>query len=95
MRGRAQVKTILAGAVLAALTAACAPRVTTDAEGVTMGAGPDRTGAPEAPAFDRSVPPEIGPPPAMKVPAFHRFELSNGLPVVLVEQHELPLVTVE
>lgn len=51
------------------------------------------------PAFtqvpDRSKPPEIGPPPSMKLPPIQRFKLSNGLRVVLMEKHEVPLVHVE
>ncbi|MHC4149650.1 MAG: M16 family metallopeptidase [Planctomycetota bacterium] len=43
---------------------------------------------------DRSSPPELGPPPAMKLPGVQRFELDNGLPVVLMEKHEIPLVQV-
>lgn len=47
-----------------------------------------------AQAVDRSHPPEIGPPPAFAPPPVHRFALSNGLPVYLVEKHEVPLVQV-
>ena len=48
---------------------------------------------PQAP--DRSKPPEIGPPPSMKLPPIQRFKLSNGLPIVLVEKHDVPLVHIE
>ena len=44
---------------------------------------------------DRSKPPELGPPPALKLPAIQHLKLSNGLPVVLMEKHDLPLVQVE
>jgi predicted Zn-dependent peptidase len=46
-------------------------------------------------APDRSKPPELGPPQAMQLPAIQHFKLSNGIPVVLMEKHELPLVQVE
>jgi zinc protease len=40
---------------------------------------------------DRSAPPRVGPPPALKLPAIQKQELSNGLAVWIVEQHEVPL----
>jgi predicted Zn-dependent peptidase len=43
---------------------------------------------------DRSHPPELGPTPQLKLPAIQRFALSNGLPVVLLEKHGVPLVQV-
>lgn len=45
--------------------------------------------------LDRSRAPELGAAPALELPAIGRFELSNGLPVLLVEKHDLPLVAVE
>jgi predicted Zn-dependent peptidase len=48
-----------------------------------------------AQAPDRSKPPELAPPQAMKLPPIQHFKLSNGIPVVLMEKHELPLVQVE
>src|SRR5262245_7339890 len=47
---------------------------------------------PEPP--DRSKPPALGPPPELKLPPIQRATLSNGLPVLLVESHEVPLVQV-
>ena len=41
---------------------------------------------------DRSTPPELGPPPALQLPQIERFELVNGLEVVLLEKHEVPVV---
>jgi len=41
---------------------------------------------------DRSKPPELGPPPALKIPPIQHLKLSNGLPVVLVEKPQVPLV---
>src|SRR6266478_5458484 len=42
---------------------------------------------------DRSKAPEIGAPPALKLPKLQRAKLSNGLSVVLAERHEVPLVS--
>jgi zinc protease len=41
---------------------------------------------------DRSKAPEIGTPPALKLPKLQRAKLSNGLQIVLAERHEAPLV---
>ena len=41
---------------------------------------------------DRSGPPEPGAPPALSLPAIQQLELSNGLSVMLVEKHTVPLV---
>ncbi len=49
-------------------------------------------GAQQAP--DRTRPPQIGPPPAVHLPTLQRRQLSNGLPVWLVELHEVPVVQV-
>ena len=43
---------------------------------------------------DRSAPPELGPPPSLTLPPIHRFELSNGAQVVLLEKHNVPVVQV-
>ena len=50
--------------------------------------------SPAAQAPDRSKPPASGPPPALKLPAIQKRQLSNGLPVWLVELHEVPVVQV-
>jgi predicted Zn-dependent peptidase len=47
---------------------------------------------PEPP--DRSKPPALGPAPELKLPPVQKATLSNGLPVLLVESHEVPLVQV-
>jgi zinc protease len=41
--------------------------------------------------FDRSKPPELGPPPRVALPPIITRELPNGLKLMIVEQHELPL----
>ena len=45
-------------------------------------------------APDRSTPPAVGPPPALDLPAIQTHALSNGVPVWVVESHEVPLVQV-
>jgi zinc protease len=47
-----------------------------------------------AQAPDRSKPPEPGPPPALQLPQTARLKLSNGIPVLFVERHKVPLVDV-
>ncbi len=47
----------------------------------------------QTPAPDRSKPPEMGPPPTLKLPPIQHLNLSNGLPVVLLEKHEVPVVS--
>lgn len=42
-------------------------------------------------SFDRSKPPELGPPPRVALPPILTRELPNGLKLLIVEQHELPL----
>jgi predicted Zn-dependent peptidase len=44
---------------------------------------------------DRSKAPALGPPPTLKLPSIQHLKLSNGLPVVLMEKHELPLVQID
>ncbi len=47
-----------------------------------------------AQAPDRAKPPELGPPPALKVPPIQHLKLSNGIPVTLIEKHQVPLVDI-
>jgi len=41
---------------------------------------------------DRTKPPQLPPPQKLNLPAVQQFSLSNGLKVVLMEKHEVPLV---
>jgi predicted Zn-dependent peptidase len=50
--------------------------------------------APIAQAPDRSHPPALGPVPALHLPTIQKRQLANGLPVWLVELHEVPVVQV-
>ena len=43
---------------------------------------------------DRSSPPELGPPPTLSLPPIQEFTLSNGLTVMLMEKHNVPVVQV-
>ena len=45
-------------------------------------------------APDRTRPPQPGPPPSLKLPAIQKQQLSNGLPVWIVELHEVPVAQV-
>jgi zinc protease len=43
---------------------------------------------------DRTAPPTIGPPPSFTMAPVKHFALSNGLQVVLLEKHQVPLVQI-
>ena len=43
---------------------------------------------------DRTTAPKPGPPPALKLPAIQKLALKNGMPVWIVELHEVPVVQV-
>ncbi|HEX7048758.1 MAG TPA: pitrilysin family protein [Longimicrobiales bacterium] len=43
---------------------------------------------------DRTTRPAVGPVPELELPAVERFALDNGLEVLLLEKHEVPLVQV-
>jgi predicted Zn-dependent peptidase len=45
-------------------------------------------------APDRSQPPQPGPPPPLKLPAIQKRTLTNGIPVWIVEHHQVPIVQV-
>jgi zinc protease len=44
---------------------------------------------------DRTGPPKLGPPPALKLPPIQHLKLSNGIPVVLLEKHAVPVVQID
>lgn len=70
------------------------PQTTVTDQGVAMGVQAGRGGA-GSPTLDRSVPPRPGPPPRVTLPEFHRFTLTSGLEVVVVERPGVPLVHLE
>lgn len=55
-------------------------------------ASPAQTAAPSKP--DRSKPPALGPVRPLKLPLVQKLKLANGVPVLLVELHEVPVVQV-
>jgi predicted Zn-dependent peptidase len=55
-------------------------------------AGQSKTGTGARP--DRSKPPALGPVRALKLPPVQKLRLGNGLSVLLVESHEVPVVQV-
>ncbi|MEZ5317486.1 MAG: pitrilysin family protein [Vicinamibacterales bacterium] len=61
---------------------------------VALGAHAPRTGAPQQAGPDRSHAPVPGPPPTLTLPPIQKRVLSNGLPVWIVEMHEVPVVDV-
>lgn len=79
--------TLVAVATLAPLLACGGPPVVT-------------TNVPMPPApvvaapIDLTVPPTLGPPPALRLPPVTTRQLPNGLKIVVVEQHELPIADV-
>src|SRR4051794_18029880 len=63
-----------------------------------LGAGRPSPAAPAGPvraqAPDRPPPPQPGPPPALHLPSIQKHKLANGLPVWIVELHEVPVAQV-
>ena len=45
-------------------------------------------------APDRTHPPQPGPPPTLRLPAIQKQQLSNGLPVWIVEMHKVPVAQI-
>lgn len=88
MSRRVRCATVLATATV---WAACSgvPVTTTSAPERPVTASTVDTGRPAGP--DLSIRPALGPPPALRVPPIHSRQLANGLMIVVVEQHELPL----
>jgi hypothetical protein len=54
----------------------------------------DTTGALAQQAPDRSKRPAVAPVPELRLPALQEFTLPNGLRVLVMEKHDLPLVQV-
>ena len=83
----------LTGAILGALAAACAqaptPAPTPAPVTPPVAVAVD---TPRAPAFDRTTPPALGSLGQLTLPPVTRRQLDNGLELLVVEHHELPLV---
>jgi zinc protease len=45
--------------------------------------------------LDRSIQPQPGPPPSLQLPEIQRAKLDNGLNIIVVEHHELPIVKMQ
>jgi predicted Zn-dependent peptidase len=99
---RALARAAVAATLAACMLAGCAraPRPEPAAAPTATAAAPRDTAppavttpaAPAAPApLDRGQPPALGAPPALKVPAATERTLPNGLRLVVVEHHELPV----
>ena len=80
MRRTLRLSVALVGATTAA---ACGTPVVTTSNPVVV--------APPATSLDLTKPPTLGAPPTLSVPAIVTRQLSNGLKIIVVEQHELPL----
>ena len=59
--------------------------------GTTAGSAPASAPAPASAKVDLTKPPVLGAPKALSLPAVITRELPNGLKLMVVEQHELPL----
>jgi predicted Zn-dependent peptidase len=67
------------------------PRDTTPAPTVAPTVAPTAAAAPTPAPLDRTQPPPLGAPPTLRVPAATERTLPNGLRLVVVEHHELPV----
>jgi predicted Zn-dependent peptidase len=86
------------GVVVALALAGCAsppkPAVTPTPAPVVARADSNlqpRTAPAPRDTFDRSQRPQLGPPPAVTLPPIETRTLANGMKLVVVQQHELPL----
>jgi zinc protease len=80
----------LTGTLLAALTLGCARAPQPVPVPVTPPIAVVDT--PTVPAFDRTKPPALGPLGQLTLPPVVRRQLDNGLEILVVEHHELPIV---
>ena len=76
------------------LFAACAPARQPDQQPAPAATRRPTNPEPRAPSpapFDRTKPPALGAPPSLTLPRVETRELGNGLRLVVVEHHELPV----
>ena len=94
-RAAGRWSTVVALSVLATACAQSSSSVEQPAPAVTDTARPTPAmvvaDTPTTPAFDRSKRPELTAPKPLSLPPLVRRELPNGLQLVVVEQHELPV----
>jgi zinc protease len=90
---------------LSLAVAACAPRVEAESGGATAAkdgtAPPPGSPVPAAERYQGTAPPELREPPPPATPSpdwtfpkIHHDKLDNGLPLRVVERHELPIVEI-
>jgi len=87
IRGTLTGTMLVSGLIVAGCASAPAPMPTAAPQ--TPASRPTPVAA-AMPAID-SVPPTLGPAPTLKLPPVARRVLPNGLTLLVVEQHELPL----
>ena len=83
------------GLVLVTGLTGCSVSASGGSGGGSVSIGEDRNEENMQASLDRSVPPAVGRPPDMNLPERHIFALSNGLPVHVVQDDGLPIVSVE
>src|SRR5688572_15658136 len=82
----------LTGAVLATVALACAQAPAPEPIPVPVTPPIAVVDTPRAPVFDRTKPPPLAPLSPLTLPPVARRQLDNGLEVLVVEHHELPVV---
>jgi predicted Zn-dependent peptidase len=80
------VKQAIRAFIVLVLSACASTRVDPPAASTPASSPPRATAA-----IDRSNPPQLGPPPSLQLPPIIRRELPNGLKLLIVEHHELPV----
>jgi zinc protease len=81
----------LTGALLATVALACAQARAPEPIPVPVTPPIAVVDTPRAPAFDRTKPPELAPLSQLTLPPVVRRQLENGLEILVVEHHELPV----
>ncbi len=92
MRARTRLAPVLAALAALAAAACSRPAIITTAPPVITPT--TSTATQMSTPLDLTKPPTLGAPPALSVPPIATRQLANGLTIVVVEQHELPLADV-
>lgn len=82
----------LTGSIVLALALGCAQAPAPDPVPVTATPPVAVVDTPPTPAFDRTKPPDLPAPSALRLPPVVRRQFDNGLELLVVEHHELPVV---
>ena len=80
--------------LVAALTGAIAPLALACGTPIVTTSAPVAIAPPAESPVDLTKPPRLGAPPTLSVPPIVTRQLANGLQIVIVEHHELPLADV-